>query len=196
MCEMAGPTHNPDYPAERVAPLRAYAAAAKQATVARLEEALHTLKGRGIPPTAEAIFMVSGLRYQVIRRNDIALRIWQAASPGLASKREQARARRGRRKSTSSVGMALARPPDPFAGQTRAQLVALARRQQERIGMLEARVAAAEERARANAARHETLALERVRVDLRIARLEADVARYEVVFGSVRRDRMQEEMVE
>jgi len=187
---MSLPDRHPDYPDHRVAPLRDHAAAARQETVARLEQALADLAAQPtpIPPTAQAIYAISGLHYQVIRRNPDAYRLFQQASPGLAKQR--ARKAHRRRRLTTGDGP---RRPDPWTNETRSQLAVRVREANQRIAELDARLADAGRRYQEQEAAYKTLALDRVALDLRLAELEAHLVRYETVFAPVRAARVQDE---
>src|SRR5215469_5472741 len=147
-------TQSHDYSGQQLAGLRTHAAAQKQNTVDRLRSAITSLDAQKKSISAKTIYEECGLEYASIRRNPEALLLYQQHSTFLKQKRKRAK--------TS--------PPD--APTPRDPLLAYKKRD------LVARVRKAEELLKAREQQHATLLQDYVQKDIKIAELEAELARH------------------
>lgn len=143
-----------DYSEHQLAGLRTRAAAQKQNTVDRLRIAITSLDVQKKSISAKTIYEECGLEYASIRRNPEALLLYQQHSTFLKQKRKRAKASPP---DTPS-------PRDPLLAYKKADLVA--------------RVHKAEELLKAREQQHAMLLQDYVQKDIKIAELEAELARH------------------
>jgi hypothetical protein len=142
------------YTEQQLAGLREHTQARKQSTVNRLAAAIASLTSQRKPISARTIFEECGLEYASIRRNPEALLLYQQHSTFL--KRERKRARLPHPETPSSR--------DPWLSYKKTQLAARAREERARREELEQQYA--------------QLLQDYVQRDIKIAELEAELARY------------------
>jgi len=142
------------YSEQQLAGLRTHAHAQKQSTVERLRSAITSLETQHKPISASTIREACGLEYASIRRNPEALLLYQQHSTFL--KRE--------RKRTRTACPDTVSPRDPLLAYKKTDLVA--------------RVRKAEELLKAREQEHDTLLQDYVQKDIKIAELEAELARH------------------
>jgi hypothetical protein len=157
------------YPEQRLAGLRTHAQAQKQSTVDRLRSAITSLQAQPQPISARTIYEECGLAYASIRRNPEALLLYQQHSTFL--KRERSRTRTSCPDTVS--------PRDPLLAYKKPDLVARLRQEQTRRTELETQYAG-------------TLQ-DYVQRDVKIAELEAELARYREYFEGLRMTVQQQE---
>jgi hypothetical protein len=150
---VAPPRPDP-YSEQQLAGLREHAQAQKQHTVERLRTAITTLTAQHKPISARTIYEECGLTYASFRRNPEALLLYQQHSTFL--KRE--------RKRTRTACPDIVSPRDPLLAYKKTDLVA--------------RVRKAEELLKAREQQHDTLLQDYVQKDIKIAELEAELARH------------------
>jgi hypothetical protein len=141
-------------PQQQLTGLRTHTQEQKQATVDRLRAAIFALETSGQPISARTIQEKCGLEYASIRRNPAALLLYQQHSTFLKQQRKRAKA------------------PQPDTPQPRDPLLAY------RKAYLVARVRKAEELLKAQEKQHATLLQDCVQKDIKIAELEAELARH------------------
>jgi len=149
--------------------LRAHAQRQKQNTVERLRTAIASLQAQHKPISARTIYEECGLEYASFRRNPEALLLYQQHSTFL--KRER------KRKRTQCPGTVS--PRDSLLAYKKPDLVARLRQEQARPAELEAQYA--------------TILQDYVQRDVRIAELEAQLARYREYFEGLRMTVQQQE---
>src|SRR5216110_1725554 len=122
---------------DRVSHLRGLAAAQKQATVARLKQAIETLEAEGREVSTFTIKEVTGMDYMVYYRNRVAFALFQQHSTHLRKEREKERAKQSRRTSKQKASMekeaihaVKVSSRDPLLDYKRPRLVALLREAQ------------------------------------------------------------------
>jgi hypothetical protein len=142
------------YTEQQLAGLREHAQAQKQNTVDRLRTAIASLHAEKKPISAKTIEEECGLSYASLRRNPEALLLYQQHSTFLKQKRKRAK--------TSHPDAPT--PRDPLLAYKKMDLVA--------------RVRKAEELLKAREQQHATLLQDYVQKDIKIAELEAELARH------------------
>jgi prophage tail gpP-like protein len=175
--------------------LRANAAAQKQATVARLSQAITQLEAEGRPVNTFTIKEVSGMNYVAYYRNREAFQLFQEHSTHLRKEREQTqtehqaasrgRSRKSRKGQAASYAVKVA-PRDPLLDYKRPRLVELLHEAEasrdEAKRQLRTERAEAEHRAQAERAdlkqRYHKLLQEHMQCGVTIARLEAELAQF------------------
>ncbi len=150
------------YSEQQLAGLRAHAQAQKQGTVERLKIAIASLQVQHQPISARTIYEECGLSYASLRRNPEALLLYQQHSTFL--KREHKR--------TRTACPDTAAPRDPLLAYKKPDLVARLRHEQERRAELERQ--------------QTTILADYVQKDVKIAELEAELARYRQYFEGLR----------
>jgi len=160
---------DPSYSAQQLAGLHAHAQAQKQSTVERLRAAIISLQVRHQPISAKTIREECGLEYASIRRNPEALLLYQQHSTFL--KRE--------RKRTRTACPDTVSPRDPLLAYKKPDLVSRFRQEQTRRAELETQYAA--------------MLQDYVGRDVKIAELEAELARYREYFEGLRLQVQQQE---
>lgn len=158
----------------RLAGLQRHAAAKKEDTVRRLQEAIDHLEGAG-PLTVEAVERESGLRYTSIKRNKEALDLWRRHSAY-----HQAR-RTGHK------------PRDPLLSMSRVNLIAAVRRAHEKQDAREEALRVAAGRQDDLDRRYRNLLQDRLRTERRVAELEAEQAWYQVHLAYIRSSLQEQE---
>jgi len=158
-----------DYSEQQLAGLRAHAQAQKQSTVDRLRTAITALEAQHQPISARTIHEECGLEYASIRRNPEALLLYQQHSTFL--KRERKRAKTACPETVS--------PRDPLLAYKKPDLVARLRQEQTRRTQLEMQYA--------------NMLQDYVQRDVKIAELEAELARYREYFEGLRMTVQQQE---
>ena len=148
------PVRTEPYSEQQLAGLHAHTQAQKQSTVERLRTAITALEGQHKSISARTIYEECGLEYASIRRNPEALLLYQQHSTFLKQKRKRAKASPP---DTPS-------PRDPLLAYKKMDLVA--------------RVRKAEELLKAREQQHATLLQDYVQKDIKIAELEAELARH------------------
>jgi len=146
------------YSEQQLAGLRAHSQTQKQNTVDRLAAAIASLQTQHKPISARTIYEECGLAYASIRRNSEALLLYQQHSTFL--KRE--------RKRTRTLCPDTVSPRDSLLSYKKPDLVARLRQEQVRRTELETQYA--------------TMLADYVQRDVRIAELEAELARYREYF--------------
>jgi len=182
-------------PDDQYTHLRANAAAQKQTTVDRLQEAITLLEIEGRPVNTFTIKEVSGLDYMTYYRNREAFQLFQEHSTHLRKEREQEQAKRqtvspGRSrkagKSRADSHTVKVSPRDPLLDYKRPRLVELLHeaRAERDEAKRQARVARAEAEQHTHAERAELerryhkLLQEHMQCGITTAKLEAQVAEY------------------
>jgi hypothetical protein len=177
--------------ADSYAHLRANAAAQKQTTVDRLNQAITQLEAEGRPVNTFTIKEVSGMDYMAYYRNREAFQLFQEHSTHLRREREQAQATSRGRPRKTGAGQASSHavkvsPRDPLLDYKRPRLVELlhearAERDQARR-QAQTTKDEVEQQGRAKQAelehRYHKLLQEHMRCGVTIAKLEAQVAEY------------------
>lgn len=148
------PSRTIPYTDQQVAGLREYTQTQKQQTVQRLEAAIASLTAQHKPITARTIREECGLEYASIRRNPEALLLYQQHSTFLKQKRKR----------TKIQQPDTPAPRDPLLAYKKSELVA--------------RVRKVEELLKAQEKQHDTLLQDYVQKDIKIAELEAELARH------------------
>ena len=157
------------YPEQQLAGLREHTQAQKQRTVDRLAAAIASLTEQHKPISARTIYEACGLEYASIRRNPEALLLYQQHSTFLKRKRKRAR----------TPHLDTPSPRDPLLSYKKADLVARLRKEQTRQAERETQYA--------------TLLQDYVQRDIKIAELEAEMARYREYFEKLRMTIQQQE---
>ncbi len=157
------------YSEQQLSGLRAHAQAQKQSTVKRLRSAITSLQAQHQPISARTIYEDCGLSYASIRRNPEALLLYQQHSTFL--KRE--------RKRTKTACPDTVSPRDPLLAYKKPDLVARLRLEQTRRTELETQYA--------------SMLQDYVQRDVKIAELEAELARYREYFEGLRMTVQQQE---
>lgn len=142
------------YSQERLAGLHTHTLAQKQATIERLSRAIDALTAKKQPISMKTIREACGLEYNSIKRNPEALLLYQQHSTFLKQQRRQAKVSQ----------LDIPTPRDPLLAYKKADLVA--------------RVRNAEERLKAQEQQYATLLQDYVQKDVKIAELEAELARH------------------
>lgn len=157
------------YSEQQLAGLRAHAQVQKQSTVDRLRTAITSLQAQHQPISARTIYEECGLSYASIRRNPEALILYQQHSTFL--KRERKRTRTNCPDTLS--------PRDPLLAYKKPDLVARLRQTQAHCAELETQ--------------HAAILDNYVQKDVKIAELEAELARYREYFEGLRLQIQQQE---
>lgn len=142
------------YTQQQLAGLSAHTQAQKQSTVERLRTAITTLTAQHKPISARTIYEECGLAYAALRRNPEALLLYQQHSTFLKQQRKQTKALQ-----PNAPGLR-----DPLLAYKKTDLVARVRKTEELLKTREQQ--------------HATLLQEYVQKDVKIAELEAELARY------------------
>jgi hypothetical protein len=150
------------YSEQQLAGLRAHAHAQKQSTVERLRSAITSLQAQHQPISARTIYGECGLSYASFRRNPEALLLYQQHSTFLKRKRKRTRAA-----CPDTVS-----PRDPLLAYKKPDLVA--RLRQEQVHCVELKT------------QHAAILSDYVQKDVKIAELEAELARYREYFEGLR----------
>lgn len=150
------------YPEQQLSGLRSHAEAQKQSTVERLRTAITSLQEQHKPISARTIYEECGLEYASFRRNPEALLLYQQHSTFLKHERKRTR-------TTCPDTMS---PRDPLLAYKKPDVVALLRQAQARYAELETQQA--------------TILADYVQKDVKIAGLEAELARYREYFEGLR----------
>jgi hypothetical protein len=163
------PPRSEPYSEQQLAGLREHTQTQKQNTVDRLAAAIASLQAQNKPISARTIYEECGLTYASFRRNPEALLLYQLHSTFL--KRE--------RKRTRTACPDTASPRDSLLAYKKPDLVARLRQAQTRCAELETQQA--------------TLLADYVQKDVKIAELEAELARYREYFEGLRITAQQQE---
>lgn len=148
------PLHTEPYSELQLAGLRGHAQSRKQHTIRRLEAAIASLTAQHKPISARTIYEECGLAYAALRRNPEALLLYQQHSTFLKQKRKRAKAQRPD----------TPKPRDPLLAYKKTDLVARMRKAEELLNVQEQQ--------------HATLLQCYVQKDIKIAELEAELARH------------------
>jgi hypothetical protein len=154
---------------KQLAGLRQHAQVQKQRTIDRLREAISTLTSQGKPISATTIREVCGLEYAAIRRNPEALLLYQQHSTFLKQKRKR----------TKNALPDMPSPRDPYLSYKKTDLVNRLRKEMARRAELETHYA--------------TVLQDAVQRDMKVAELEAELARYREHFQHLRLTVQQQE---
>jgi hypothetical protein len=157
------------YSDQQLAGLRTHAQTQKQSTVDRLRTAIVSLQAQHKPISARTIREECGLEYASFRRNPEALLLYQQYSTFLKCKR----------KHTRTACPDTISPRDSLLAYKKPDLVARLRIAQARCAELETQ--------------HATILADYVQKDVRIAGLEAELARYREYFEGLRLQVQQQE---
>ena len=157
------------YAEQQLVGLRTHTEAQKQATVDRLRAAILSLETNGQAISARTIQEKCGLEYASIRRNPEALLVYQQHSTFLKQKRKRAK--------TPNPDAPL--PRDPLLAYKKTDLVARLRKEQARQDDLKTQYA--------------KLLEDYVQRDVKIAELEAELARYRKYLEGLRLTIQQQE---
>jgi hypothetical protein len=141
------------YTERQLAGLHAHAQAQKQSTIERLRTAITTLTAQHKPISARTIYEECGLAYAALRRNPEALLLYQQHSTFLKQRRKRTRVSQPDTPSSR----------DPLLAYKKMDLVA--------------RVRKAEERLKEREQQHGQLLQDYIQKDIKIAELEAELAR-------------------
>jgi hypothetical protein len=163
------PVRTEPYSEQQISGLRGHARTQKQNTVSRLEAAIASLTMQHKPISAKTIREECGLEYASFRRNPEALLLYQQHSTFL--KRE--------RKRTRTACPDTVSPRDPLLANKKPDLVARLRQVQARCAELETQ--------------HAAILADYVQKDVKIAELEAELARYREYFEGLRLQVQQKE---
>ena len=150
------------YSEQQLTGLRAHAQAQKQDTVERLRSAITALQGQHKPISARTIYEECGLEYASIRRNPEALLLYQHHSTFLKRKRKQ----------TKTACPDTVSPRDPLLAYKKTDLVARVRKGEELLKTREKQ--------------YGTLLQDFVQKDVKIAELEAELARHRQYLDGLR----------
>jgi hypothetical protein len=150
----AGSLRTIPYADQQLAGLREYTQTQKQQTVQRLDAAIASLSAQHKPISARTIYKACGLEYASIRRNPEALLLYQQHSTFLKQQRKR----------TKVSQPDVPSPRDPLLASKKTDLVARVRQTEK---LLEAREQ-----------QHEALLQNYVQKDIKIAELEAELARH------------------
>lgn len=150
---------------QQLAGLRAHTQAQKQSTVERLRTAITSLQAQHQPISARTIYQECGLSYASFRRNPEALLLYQQHSTFLKHERKHTRT--------------MCSPRDSLLAYKKPDLVARLRQAQARCAELETQ--------------HATILADYVQKDVKIAELEAELARYREYFEGLRLQIQQQE---
>jgi hypothetical protein len=150
----AVPLRAQPYSEQQLVGLREHTQAQKQNTISRLEAAIVSLTAQHKPISARTIHEECGLEYASLRRNPEALLLYQQHSTFLKQKRKR----------TKAPPPDTPSPRDPLLAYQKTDLVA--------------RVRKAEELLQAREQQHNTLLQDYVQKDIKIAELEAELAKY------------------
>lgn len=173
---------------DRYTHLRANAAAQRQATVERLTQAIAQLQAEGRPVNTFTIKEVSQLDYMAYYRNPEALALFRTHSTHLRKEREkeQAKQRRSKRKSTrhdDTLHQVPVQPRDPLLAYKKPELVVKLRAAHTECEQFKQQARA--ERAEVEQ-RYITLLQEHVQCGVTIAKLEAEIAEFQVFMQQFR----------
>lgn len=155
------------YTEQQLAGLREHTQAQKQNTVNRLATAIASLTKQHKPISARTIYEECGLEYASIRRNPEALLLYQQHSTFL------------KRKRAKTLYPDTPSPRDSLMAYKKIDLVARLRKEQARQNELQTQYA--------------TLLQDYVQHDVKIAELEAELARYRAYFDKLRMTIQQQE---
>jgi hypothetical protein len=156
--------------------LLAYSQERKQKTVERLRAALQRLADEGRPVSASAVYQVSGLSFTTIRRNDEAYNLFCTHSDNY-----QKRAKAGSGSSRPQEDML-----DSFKAYSRQRLIRRLDSEIQRVQELNTRLETEVKRREAVEADNLRLVEHKITDDMAIAKLRAQLARYESAFQSIR----------
>ena len=148
------PMRTEPYSEQQLTGLREHTQKQKQQTLSRLEAAIASLIEQDKPISARTIYEECGLSYASLRRNPEALHLYQQHSTFLKRERKHAR----------TAYPDTVAPRDPLLAYKKTDLVA--------------RVRKAEELLKAREQQHATLLQDYVQKDIKIAELEAELARH------------------
>ncbi|SRR6266516_109434 len=148
------PPRTEPYTEQQLAGLREHAHAQKQQTLSRLEAAIASLATQHKPISAKTIREECGLEYASIRRNPEALLLYQQHSTFLKQQRKRAKASQPD----------APKPRDPLLAYKKTDLVARVRRTEQLLNAREQQ--------------HTTLLRDYVQKDVKIAELEAELAKH------------------
>ncbi len=157
------------YTEQQLAGLRDHTQAQKQSTVNRLATAIASLTAQHKPISARTIYEECGLEYTSIRRNPEALLLYRQHSTFLFQKRKRAK----------TPHPDTPTPRDPLLAYKKADLVACLRKEQARQAEWEAR--------------HDKLLQDYVQKDVKIAEMEAELARHRTYLEGLRLTIQQQE---
>lgn len=163
------PPRTEPYTEQQLTGLREHTQAQKQQTLSRLKAAIASLAAQNKPISARTIREECGLEYASIRRNPEALLLYQQHSTFLKQKRKRTKAPQS---DTPS-------PRDPLLAYKKMDLVA--------------RVRNAEELLKTREQQHAALLQDYVQKDVKIAELEAELARHRQYFEGLRLTVQQQE---
>jgi hypothetical protein len=149
------------YSEQQLVGLHAHTQAQKQGTVARLSHTITELTRQHKPISARTIYEACGLSYASIRRNQEALALFQEHSTALKVERKRTRATRE-----------APTPRDPLLAYKKQELITRLRQEQARRAEVEKQ--------------QTTLLADYVQKDVKIAELEAELARYREYFEGLR----------
>jgi hypothetical protein len=190
--------------------LRASAAAQKQTTVDRLRKAITQLEAEGRPVNTFTIKEVSRMNYMAYYRNREAFQLFQEHSTHLRKEREQAQAKqqtasrgssRKRRKDQAATHVVKVSPRDPLLDYKRPRLVELlheARAERDEAKrQIKTQLVEADQRAQTERAeleqRYHKLLQEHMGCEVKIARLEAELAQFRIYMEGFRVSLQREE---
>ena len=157
------------YTEQQLVGLHAHAQAQKQSTVERLRIAITTLMAQRKPISARTIYEESGLAYATLRRNPEALLLYQQHSTFLKQQRKRAK----------TPHLDAPSPRDPLLAYKKTDLVTRVRKSEELLKTRERQ--------------HDTLLQDYVQKDVKIAELEAELARYREYLEGLRLTIQQQE---
>lgn len=161
--------HNYSYTEQQLAGLREHTQVQKQRTVTRLSAAIASLTAQHKPISARTIYEECGLAYASIRRNSEALLLYQQHSTFLKQKRKRAK----------TPHPDTPTPRDPLLAYKKADLVVRLRNEQASRKKWEAQYA--------------TILQDYVQKDVKIAELEAELARHRQYLEGLRLTIQQQE---
>lgn len=157
------------YSEQQLAGLRSHAQSQKQRTVERLRTAITSLQAQHKPISARTIYEVCGLTYASFRRNPEALLLYQQHSTFLKRKRKRTR--------TARLDAVV--PRDPLLAYKKTQLAAMLREERTQRQEIEQQQG--------------QLLEEHVQKDVKIAELEAELAKYRSYLERLRSSIQQQE---
>jgi hypothetical protein len=160
--KQASQPHAAPYTEQQLAGLREHAQVQKQKTVGRLSAAIASLTAQHQPISARTIYEECGLEYASIRRNPEALLLYQQHSTFLKRKRKQ----------TKAPHPDVPSPRDPLLAYKKTNLIARLRQEEARRKDWETQYA--------------TLLQDYIQKDVKIAELEAELARHRTYLEGLR----------
>ena len=104
--------------------LRAYAAQARERTIARLRTAITAIEARGAAVTIATIKQESGLDYSAYYRNDAAYALYREHATHFTARATIAKAHRQRRAKARAASARVRQARDPLMAYSRRELVA------------------------------------------------------------------------